>query len=254
MRLGNGPGLVVVVDDLRIPHVIELPRHRLRLDLREHRPVAVVVVADVVVIDVGRRSWSRTACRGSSCTSRATMSRPSGFIDGISTRMALSRTRFASSDSDDTSHHASSGVCCAPATSVACRPPSIQTMTLPSFASARASGSLTPRASGQPPRDLLVARAVLQVGFARDDRDDHLPTLRALADALDDDAIGRGVELREVVEQLFVAGELVVGAGLRSRRRPSAAGTVDWRAGVGTARASPACSPAASHADRHDNQ
>jgi hypothetical protein len=44
-------------------------------------------------------------------------------------------------------------------------------------------------------------------------RDDHLAALGALADALDADALGRGVELREVIEELFVAGELVVVAG-----------------------------------------
>ena len=65
----------------------------------------------------------------------------------------------------------------------------------------------------QPARDLLIPRAVLEVRFARDDRDDHVAALGALADALDADAIGRGVELREVVEELFVAGELVVVAG-----------------------------------------
>src|SRR4026208_237377 len=134
-----------------------------------------------------------------------TMSRPSGFIDGISTRIALSRTRFASSDSDETSHHASSGVCCAPATSVACRPPSIQTMTLPSFDRDRASVSLT-----QPARDLREAGAVFQVRFARDDRDDHVAAFGALADALDGDAIGRRIELCKVVEELFVAGEFVI--------------------------------------------
>ncbi len=53
MRPGNGLLWCWVVDDLRKPVVIELPRDRLRLDLREHVPVTVVVVADIVMVELG---------------------------------------------------------------------------------------------------------------------------------------------------------------------------------------------------------
>ena len=46
--------LMNVVDDLRVPDVVNLIDGQLRLDLRERVPVAVVVVADVFVIKLGR--------------------------------------------------------------------------------------------------------------------------------------------------------------------------------------------------------
>ena len=49
---GEGARLMLIIDDLREPVVIELPRHRLRLDLRQHVPVAIVVVPDIVMIEL----------------------------------------------------------------------------------------------------------------------------------------------------------------------------------------------------------
>ena len=49
------PLLVYVVDYLRVPDVVNLINGQLRLDLREGVPVAVVVVADVLVIKLRRR-------------------------------------------------------------------------------------------------------------------------------------------------------------------------------------------------------
>ena len=46
--------LVDVVDDLRMPHVVDRIHDQLRLDLRERIPVAVVVVPGVGVIQLGR--------------------------------------------------------------------------------------------------------------------------------------------------------------------------------------------------------
>ena len=74
------------------------------------------------------------------------MSRPSGLSVGIARKITLSRMRRASSVSLVATHQASSGMCCELAISLECMPPSIQTMALPSFASARASASLVPRA------------------------------------------------------------------------------------------------------------
>ncbi len=46
--------LVYVVDYLRMPDVVNLVNDNLRLLLRERVPVAVVVVADVLVVEHGR--------------------------------------------------------------------------------------------------------------------------------------------------------------------------------------------------------
>ncbi len=46
--------LMDVVDDLRMPDVVDLIDRELRLDLRERVPVAVVIVADVLVIKLWR--------------------------------------------------------------------------------------------------------------------------------------------------------------------------------------------------------
>ncbi len=47
--------LVLVVDDLRKPDVIQLAGDGLRFRLREHEPVAVVVVTDVAMVQLGQR-------------------------------------------------------------------------------------------------------------------------------------------------------------------------------------------------------
>jgi hypothetical protein len=54
MRVGNGRRLMVHVDDVRLPLP---PRvlHHARLDHVEHVGVAVVVVADVLLIEPGQR-------------------------------------------------------------------------------------------------------------------------------------------------------------------------------------------------------
>ena len=48
--------LMNVVDDLRMPDVVNLVDRELRLDLRERVPVAVVIVAGVFVIELRRIS------------------------------------------------------------------------------------------------------------------------------------------------------------------------------------------------------
>ena len=54
--------LVDVVHDLRVPHVVERIDHQPRLDLSKRVPVAVVVVAGVVVVQLRRiRPFSRPA-------------------------------------------------------------------------------------------------------------------------------------------------------------------------------------------------
>ena len=45
--------LVDVVHDLRVPHVVDRVHYELRLDLGERVPVAVVVVPDIVMIQLG---------------------------------------------------------------------------------------------------------------------------------------------------------------------------------------------------------
>ena len=51
-----------VVDDLRVPDVVERVDGQLRFDLGEGVPVAVIVVAGVVVVELGRfRSFGRGA-------------------------------------------------------------------------------------------------------------------------------------------------------------------------------------------------
>ena len=42
------------MDDLRVPDVVDLIDRELRLDLREGVPIAVVIVADVLVVKLGR--------------------------------------------------------------------------------------------------------------------------------------------------------------------------------------------------------
>ena len=77
----------------------------------------------------------------------ATMSRPSGFITGTVTKITSSRMRFISAVSEVATMCATSALTCAWPTSVAWSPKSIQTIALPSRASARACSSVSPRES-----------------------------------------------------------------------------------------------------------
>jgi hypothetical protein len=57
----EGTGLMLVVDDLRKPFRVELARAVPRFGLVHHEPVAVVVVADVLVPQLGRTVLPRPA-------------------------------------------------------------------------------------------------------------------------------------------------------------------------------------------------
>ena len=61
------PLLMHVVRDDRLERAVDLLHREPRFDLREHEPVAIVVVADVLVIEVGVDA-GEAACP-SSCTS-----------------------------------------------------------------------------------------------------------------------------------------------------------------------------------------
>ena len=79
-----------VVDDLRMPDVVNLVDGELRFDLRERIPVAVVIVTGVLVIELGRiGAFERRA----ECfvVPVLTISTPSGFSDGTSRTIVLSR-------------------------------------------------------------------------------------------------------------------------------------------------------------------
>ena len=54
----GGSSLVVIVDDLRMPRAIENAVYRLRFRLRRHEGIAVVVVADVLLVETRDENWS----------------------------------------------------------------------------------------------------------------------------------------------------------------------------------------------------
>ena len=84
-----------VVQNLRAPDVVDFVHRELRLDLRERVPVAVVVVADVMVIKLGRRGAFGGRAERLSYQS-ATMSVPSGLSEGTSRMITLSRISLTS--------------------------------------------------------------------------------------------------------------------------------------------------------------
>ena len=67
---GVGTHLVYVVDDLRMPHVVQLGDGQLRFLLREHVPVAIVVVADVFLVKLGRAGALEGRAKGAAVPAR----------------------------------------------------------------------------------------------------------------------------------------------------------------------------------------
>src|SRR5687768_1789967 len=139
-------GLMVIVHDLREPLAEQHARHVLRLGLRDHVEVTVVVVPDVFLIEARNARRRAFGLLGTRMYQSETSSIPSGFAWTAST-MTSSRNRNVSASVPLTSCHTVSSSCWAPSTSVACRPPSIQTTAFPSAARRRASSSLSPSAS-----------------------------------------------------------------------------------------------------------
>jgi hypothetical protein len=69
----------------------------------------------------------------------------------------------------------------------------------------------------QPARDLLVLRPVLDIRLARNQSKDEWPPFRRLSDLFHEHSVGRRVEALEVLDDLRVRRELVVGAWLESK-------------------------------------
>ena len=107
--------------------------------------------------------------------------------------------------------------CCEPTVSVACSPPSIHTMALPSLASARflLADAL---GMGQLAGDFLVAREFLHVLRRRDDGHPLVAAFLGLADALQLHARALGGQLLPVGLQLGVVGDLVIVAEIEPER------------------------------------
>ena len=103
-------------------------------------------------------------------------------------------------------------MCCGPATSVECRPPSMWTNALPSRARCRASASVNAFRMRQTPGDLPIAIDSREVRLGRHQREVERPPLRRLTGVDDLHAIARRVKLLEIVDDLIVGGELVIGA------------------------------------------
>ncbi len=227
--------LVVVVDHLRVPHLVELSGHRLRLDLREHRPVAVVVVADVVVIQLRRRRR----------------------LEGRAEVLRVPRPDDVEPVGIHRWHEEQDRVLAHPACFLVFRgdqpPAELRRVLRPRhfgrveaavdphdglalFRQGACPRLVHPARDGELPRDLLEPGPVPDVGLARDGGEDHRPALAALADLLDDDAVRGGIELVEVLDDLLVAGELVVVAGREPedvlRLRHSRDGWRLWRGGA----------------------
>ena len=86
-------------------------------------------------------------------------------------------------------------------------------------------GELTRRRVGQPRRmrqplcNLPIALDLIEVLRVRDEREVHRAPLARLAAFDEADVLARGRELPEIVDRLIVGRELVVGAGLETKRR-----------------------------------
>ena len=162
--------------------------HHARLDHVQHVGVAVVVVADVLLIELRQRrlrphpgAGDRPACASrATCTSR----RPSTAVR-IDRRpehedhVVEDRLRLGIVGAGSAGRRAAAASSAAPAISVACRPPSMCTNALPSRASCLRLVVGQPFGMREPPRDLAVVIDLRQVVFGRDQREVVRAALRA---------------------------------------------------------------------------
>ena len=203
--------LVLVEPDLREPLAVDRARHRARLLLREHEPVAVVVVADVVVVEpghpaalvarahvlavpLGLHGLAVGVERGNE-QEHDFPQPPRGLLvlgGGQGVRPLHRHLRRADLGRVDVAGH--------------------QQHQLALARQGLALGLAQAARVGDPPRHLLDARQVRDVLLRRDDRHDHLLAERRLAEVLQGHARRGRVQHPEVRRDLAVVGERAVGA------------------------------------------
>ncbi len=143
-----------------------------------------------------------------------TMSWPSGLSVGHNTRITLSRMVSTSgSPWAEASLYASAIECCPPATSLECRPPSMCTMTFDVWARSLACASVRSCAVASFLSDRLVFVEAREILWRRDHGNFDVAPLGRLAYREHLHAIGVRRKLVEVVNLLFVIGQVVVVAG-----------------------------------------
>ena len=213
------PALVVVVENLRQPLVIQDAVDVLGLGLGRGEEVAVVVVADVVMVEARQP--------GGAPLQRIRVAHvPVGdelVAVGVGVHeqqdaLVEEAQRFLVAAADhlvDRLHQL-----LRPEGLVGVKPAvdPDDRLALPG----QCPGRLRRQALGerQPPRDVLVLCQVLVVRRRRHDRHQLRPSFRRLADLLDDEAIGLGVELAPVGGNLRVVGQLIVVAEVEAELRP----------------------------------
>ena len=205
-------GLVMVVHDLREPLAIQNPVHVRGFRLVHHVEVAVVVVADVLLIEARQL---RRCCAASRSALRMYQSETSSMPSGLacvarmitSLRMRMRLFVVLAGELVDgldqllrAEHFGGVQAAVDPDHRLA-------------FLGERAR-RVVGEALGlrQAARDLLVAIELLEVLGRGDDRHQLIAALGGLADRLDDHAIGFGIELLHVLGELGVVREHVVGA------------------------------------------
>ena len=203
--------LVLVQPDLGKPLVVDRARQGLRLLLREHEPVAVVVVPDVVVVDPGH---------------------PRALVGGaevLPIPLRLHDLAVGIERGDEQDHHL---VQPAPRLRVGrggervgpfhrhLRGADLRRVDVAGDEDDRASfldqaGHFRfrhPARVGDAARDLLQAIQVLEIGLGRDDRHQHVFAARRPAEGLDGDAGRRGIESAKIRSDLAIVGQRPVRA------------------------------------------
>ncbi len=207
--------LVLVVDDLREPHLVELTRDVLRLGLVEHVPVSVVVVSDVLLVELGRARF----LEGRSLHAPVPVDddRRSVRVDvgnQHEENVVANGAHFLGLVRDRTIGHERRRLRVGPFRRV-------QTEVDPDdgFALLRERPSLVVVVNvreGELSRDLLVAVEVSEILLGADDGEQHRSSLRRLADLVEAHSLRSRVEPPEVIRDLIVVRELTLGAGRKA--------------------------------------
>ena len=156
----------------------------------------------------------------------ATICTPSGFGDGIRSRIVLSRISFVSASFAVASSYARFIDICDATISVEWIEHEIETIVLPFLTSSSASARVatSPRV-GKLCRYLAIFFEILNIRRRRDERDDQRVAVRCLPISLTSDAVASLVEIREIFRDLFPVGDGLVVGRVKSKHRLRATAT-----------------------------
>ena len=204
--------LMVVVDNLREPFVIELARRVLRLGHVEHEPVAIVIVTRIRVVQLGcRRTFERRSHVIHVPLGHERRAIRIHVRDQQEDHVVSNEPRLFAFVRRHAIRQERGGLRVSDLVRVQAEIDPDDGASLLGQKPRVLVGQVSRQ--GQPLRDLLIPASPLEVLFRRDERHDLRPALDRPADIHEQDPGTRSIEPAEVGGDFLVGGQLVVRAG-----------------------------------------